>query len=233
MRKNLVIVRAGDKSLHPQWLSSNQRTWDIAVSYYGDFSDRYRDFYDFLHIYKGSKWAGIAHFFLQYKDLINNYKYIWIPDDDILTNSSNIDNFFEACDILNLTIAQPSLTSYSFYSHAITIQNQHLFARITNFIEIMAPCFLVSTVHLFLNSFSENSSGWGLEWLWYKIAKANQLDNFGIIDSTPVQHTRPVGSLGHGGSTQTPAFELVELIKKYNLDQLKPEIIKEIYLPNK
>lgn len=34
-RRNLVVVRAGKNSLHPQWLDDGrQRNWDLVVSVY-------------------------------------------------------------------------------------------------------------------------------------------------------------------------------------------------------
>jgi len=35
-RRNLVIVRAGNSSLHPEWLKGDgARNWDIVVNYFG------------------------------------------------------------------------------------------------------------------------------------------------------------------------------------------------------
>ena len=42
-RKNLVIVRAGDSSLHEEWLQGEgERNWDLIVNYFGDDPQRYR-----------------------------------------------------------------------------------------------------------------------------------------------------------------------------------------------
>jgi hypothetical protein len=42
-RRNLVAVRAGDKSLHPHWLiGDGGRNWDLVVSYFGDDPGLYR-----------------------------------------------------------------------------------------------------------------------------------------------------------------------------------------------
>ena len=43
-RHNLAIVRAGDGSLHTQWLnrSGEERNWDLIVSYWGDDPKAYR-----------------------------------------------------------------------------------------------------------------------------------------------------------------------------------------------
>ena len=36
-RRNLVVVRAGDSSLHPGWLAGpGERNFDLVVSYFGD-----------------------------------------------------------------------------------------------------------------------------------------------------------------------------------------------------
>ncbi|MDH4393595.1 MAG: hypothetical protein QE285_19500 [Aquabacterium sp.] len=61
-RPNLVIVRAGDRSLHPQWLGAEARNFDIVVSHDGRHHGRYLDQYDFFHACTGSKWEGITDF---------------------------------------------------------------------------------------------------------------------------------------------------------------------------
>lgn len=202
-RENLVLVRAGDKSLHPQWLS-NDRNWDLIVSYYGDFPERYKNQYDYLHCFKGSKWEGVTDFIENNAHLISQYEYMWLPDDDLFCNAETIDYFFNLCKTLDFTIAQPALTSYSFYSWPITIQVKQIIARQTNFVEIMAPCFRVRYLKCFSKYFGENTSGFGYEWLWEKIAKKENIFNFGIIDATPIFHTRKVGQAGHGGEKIIP-----------------------------
>jgi len=227
MNKNLVIVRAGEKSLHPQWLSDD-RNWDIAVSYYGDFPERYIGLFDFFQSFKKTKWHGINYFISNNKDLIAKYDYIWMPDDDILTNCSNINDFFNICRSLDLTIAQPSLTQYSYYSWNITLQNTLLTARLTDFVEVMAPCFKTKHLHLFSTFFEENTSGFGYEWLWHKVAKSNNVNRLAIIDKTPIHHTRPIGSAGHGGCIGSPHKEMEILFAKYGLIFSQPTVLQEI-----
>lgn len=232
MRKNLIIVRGGDASLHPQWLMEKKRNWDLALSYYGDFPDRYKGQYEYLHLFKGSKWQGIKDFVEKNMNIIMEYEYVWLPDDDLFSDGKNISNFFEICKILNLTIAQPSLTRYSYYSWPITLQvksKQKLqVARITNFVEIMAPCFNVKNFPLFSNSFGENTSGFGYEFLWWKLAEEAGVEKFGIVDLTPIYHTRPVGSAGHGGALGSTKDEEELLLKKYNLKKFIPQVYKSI-----
>lgn len=234
-RDYLVILRAGDRSLHPQWLTEANRNWDLVLSYFGDYPNRYAGQYDFLHLYKGSKWQGIADFLTKTPDAVRGYRYVWLPDDDLLTSGENINNFFSLCDHMGLTIAQPALTPYSYYSWKITLQDQSLAARLTksaarltNFVEIMAPCFRAENFDIFSKTFGENTSGWGYEWLWWKLALENNIATFAIVDRTPVYHTRPVGAAGHGGSVKSPSEELRALMQKFNLRKTKVKVIRRV-----
>lgn len=221
-KKNLVIVRAGDKSLHPQWLGG-ERNWDLVVSYYGSHFDRYKDQFDIFHSFKGSKWQGIFDFLNNFKN-ISNYEYVWLPDDDIFTFTNDINLLFDLCKKFKFTLAQPSLTNFSYYSWGITLQNKDFLARKTNFIEIMAPLIEVKNLNFFIKIFEETISGWGMEWIWSDIAQKNNIFNFGIIDAVPIYHTRPVGFAGHGGSID-PQIERENLLKKYGVSKYEPKII--------
>lgn len=226
MRPNLVVVRAGDKSLHPQWLNDKLRNWDIAVSYFGDHPERYKDQYDYLHVFKGSKWQGLSDFVQTRSELIEQYDYIWFPDDDLFTTCEVINEFFDLCKLLNFSIAQPALTRYSHYSWGITLENPSTDFRLTDFVEIMAPCFKKETFHLFKDSFSINTSGWGLEWLWLDIAKKHDVFKFGIIDKTPIYHTRKVGAAAHGGTVGSPQDECDTLMRDYQLQKTQPQVLQ-------
>jgi len=93
-RRNLVIVRAGENSLHRQWLDSEkERNWDLFVSWYDD--SLYEPVSDENHMFvKGGKWDGI------YKTIecalmfsIDTTSF-WLPDDDILTSQQAINSGF-------------------------------------------------------------------------------------------------------------------------------------------
>lgn len=218
MRKNLVIVRAGDHSLHPQWLSPKvQRNWDLVISYFGNEENPYHGQYEYLHIFKGSKWQGIADFCEHNAALVQQYDYIWLPDDDLLLTCQNINEFFALCAEHDLTLSQPALLLSSYISYHITLQRYLCTLRRTNFVEIMAPCFNQALFSLTKHTFSLTSSGWGLECLWKDIAKKNNLYRFGIVDKTPLLHTRPVSIGTNGGATDSPESEMNWLLNEYKL----------------
>lgn len=225
-RNNLVIVRAGDASLHPQWLVAKDRTWDLVLIYAGSFPGRYVDQYDHLHLHAGSKWTATADFLVTHPGFVEQYEYVWLPDEDLLTTGRNIDNFFELCKTLRLNVAQPAYTPYSHYIWEITLQRPTLTARITNFIEISAPCFKVETFDVFGPTFGENTSGHGYEFLWSHLADRNGHLRRGIVDRTPVYRTRPIGYVP--GAVGDPAEEQRELFLKYEVWGFEPTLFQEI-----
>jgi hypothetical protein len=54
----------------------------------------------------------------------------------------------------------------------------------------MAPLFTINSLSQIKLTFSQSVSGWGLDVLWPKLLPNAQ---FGILDATPMFHTRPLG----------------------------------------
>lgn len=226
VRTNLVIVRAGDASLHPQWLTSEDRNWDLVVLYAGNYPDRYRNQYDELYRHNGSKWAAVTEFLSTRSGFVQQYEYVWFPDDDLLTTGRNINSFFELCKTFGFRLAQPAFTSNSYYAWEITLQRPTLAARVTNFVEIAAPCFKVATFEVFASVFGENTSGYGYEWVWSHLADRNGELRRGIVDRTPVFRTRPVGFIP--GAVGNPAEEELLLLQRYEMLKFPPLTFQEI-----
>lgn len=229
-RKNLVLVRAGDKSLHPGWLRGN-RNFDLAVSYYGTSRNPFPKTYDQFHAFRGSKWEGVHDFLSDPKNMerVRGYKHVWLPDDDLQTKAADIDAFFDRCEDFDLAVAQPALAPSSYFGWQITLQQAHCSYRVTDFVEIMAPCFRVETLDLFAWTFAENRTGWGLEWLWKRIAAEAGL-RMGVIDETPVIHTRPIGSANRGFEANAEKEDMKGLLNKHNLVDTPPQVLQ--YIPS-
>jgi hypothetical protein len=192
MRRNLVVVRAGDSSLHPNWLpASGERSWDLIVSYFGDDPDRFRQ-PDVTRIDgKGPKWPGLHAVLSANIDLVRQYDYIWLPDDDIACRSEDIDGLFAAMRRHNLSLGQPALSPKSHFSWCITLRNPMTRLRWTNFVETMVPCFQSDLLIRCLPMLTPYISGWGLDWVWPQAAGSD--GRAAIIDSVAVTHTRPFG----------------------------------------
>jgi hypothetical protein len=193
MRDNLVIVRAGDRSLHPHWLKgAGERNWDLVVNYFGDDPERWREA-DVRRIDgKGPKWPALHDLLSAHPDLARGYRHVWLPDDDLMADKASINRLFDICAAHHLEVAQPALSWDSYISHAITLRTAGNTLRYTNFVEIMAPCISADMLARALPLFGENQSGWGLDLAWRTLAERPER-GIAIIDAVTVRHTRSVG----------------------------------------
>jgi hypothetical protein len=192
----LVIVRAGDKSLHPKWVddANTNRLFDLHISYYGNrkypFSDRPDDIS--LSFEPGTKSQGLAQCLQKLGEIVNKYEYIWLPDDDILTDQNTINSFLAIVRDYKLDVSQPALGLGSYIAHDITVQRPDLKLRYTTFVEVMAPCFSRAALRQIEPYLGATASSWGVDHLFGAILNYPQ-DRIAIVDQTPVIHTRPVG----------------------------------------
>jgi len=218
MRRALVIVRAGDSSLHEGWLAGGDRNWDLLVSYFGDDPDRFRGD-DVRRVdAKGPKWPALHALVTEHAEEIGAYEYVWLPDDDLAADQGAINRLFDLCREYRLELAQPALSPDSHLGHAITLRNRSFRLRFTNFVEIMAPCFSARFLRRCASSFGENLSGWGLDYLWP--SWVSDPERIAIIDAAMVRHTRPVGGPNYRVLTErgiTARDELLALVARYGI----------------
>ena len=195
-KPNLVVVRAGGGSLHPGWLDRphETRSWDLIVSYFNE--DAYR-----AHtpepgvqaiLIKGGKWDGLFKTLTQFPEH-RTYAHIWLPDDDIATKSSSINEMFSQAAAHDLAICQPALTPDSYFSHFLFLSCPGFALRYTNSIEIMIPCLSAGLLAQALPLFEETMSGFGLDYIWCRLPAAGQY-KAGILDEIAMHHTRPIGT---------------------------------------
>jgi hypothetical protein len=188
----LVVVRAGDNSLHPQWLAREpQRRWRLHISYYGKLRDPYplppgvtlsREL--------GSKWVGLKALFEGNPELLRN-RWIALPDDDLKFTSGAWDDLFEMMVAGGISLGQPALEHLSFYSHDITLRRHRLDYRLVDFVEVMIPLFDARFLSDLVPLFDLNQSSWGLDIVWSQEAK-EQNRKMAIFDACSVRHTRAI-----------------------------------------
>lgn len=218
-RRNLVILRAGNNSLHPGWIAEGNREFDLFVSYYGDQSGLHSETADFYEARKGPKWSCIADLLKEYPDLIGRYDVFWFPDDDLEATTDTVNRMFAFFHAFQLALAQPALTRDSYYTWENLLQDKTHILRFTNFVEVMAPIFNRASLQVCLNTFSESRSGWGLDWVWGHLLEAEE-HRVAIIDAAPVKHTRPVavgGDLYKNNPEMDPRRDLENLLDRYGL----------------
>lgn len=219
LKRFLVIVRAGDQSLHPMWTQSEEtRNWELVVSYYGDDPEKYRFPGQRRIDDPGQKFLGL-HALLTRDAFWRDYDYVWLPDDDLAVTESAINRMFELAASLDLAIAQPALSWTSYFSHHLTLRSPSFRLRYTNFVEVMAPCFHRDFLGTCLPTFAENRSGWGLDYLWPRLLHPGQ-PPCAILDEVEITHTRPVGGPNYDELRAlgiTAEDDLVSLFQKYDI----------------
>ncbi len=224
----LVIVRAGDQSLHPRWTDDfATRDWDLVVSYFGDDPARYRDDTATRIDDKGQKLGGL-HSLLTREDFWRHYDYLWLADDDIAIDQRGISELFRRTAELDLALTQPALSWDSYWSHRITLHHPGFDVRMTNYVEVMAPCFSRAFLDRCLPTFVESMSGWGLDLLWPRLLPARPR-RCAIVDAVQMTHTRPVGAGLHYDKLKaagiTARSELDHVMRKHGIPMDLPSLV--------
>ena len=125
---------------------------------------------------------------------------------------------FEIAEQYDLYLAQPAMKGY--VSHQITLPQPGNLLRYTNFVEVLAPLMNLETLMLCKDTFDENYSGWGYDFLWPYLLNYPK-DKIAIIDSIIMTHTKPVGT-NYSRFPVHPSVESQEM-----LNRLAPDLIPE------
>jgi hypothetical protein len=233
-RRALLIVRAGDQSLHPKWLKGDNcenRNWDLHISYFGDKTP-ITDLDVSVTREKGPKFIGLATCLAKIEERLSQYEYIGFPDDDLSSDCQNWNRFFDILFEHQPALAQPALDLASFFSYHEFLQRKKFILRWTNFVELISPVFRRDSLSLVMPTFTENKSGWGIDWLWPKLLGAEGL-TICVVDATPVLHTRAVraGPLYKTLSDQgfpDPEVEKRQFFEKYHLNPAGFEVFSAV-----
>jgi len=221
LKKYLVFWRADDQSLHCAWLAPpEERNFDVYLEYFGNQPGKFSgdcEYYSQNNTGK-NKFERFQRLFHEQKELFLQYEAIWFVDDDIVTDAKTVNQMFELFVQNQLWLAQPALTPDSYYSHWITLCNSKYYLRFTNFVEVMAPIFSRFALLKCIETFSENQSSWGLDFVWPKIL-GDPKDKIAILDATQIKHTRPVGAGAlYKGMTVSPLAEMRAIMQKYGVE---------------
>ena len=216
MNRNLVIARAGRRSLHASWIGGRRpRNWDLQLAPYepthADCGCACAD------VIPGPKWSGLRTL-LNGWDGWRDYDYVWLPDDDICADQDTISAMFDVARAVELDLFAPALHESSHYTHFITMKNHSFHGRWVGFVEIMVPGFSRKALERLLPTLDLSTTGWGwgLDSLWPKLLG---YQNIAIIDGTPVIHTRPVGHFRDAELSRLVGAESDEILATHDCEQ--------------
>ena len=189
----LIVLRCGSGSIHKSWIERVRRHCDIAFVAFDD-ADFSGDRPTYAARYPGTKLTGTAEFFADRPDLIEAYDYFWLVEDDLFIPYETVVGALRFAELMRPVLCAPSLAPQSFYTYPITVQNDALFCRGTDFVECMAPLMSREFLKRTLEQFTVYPI-WGIEHFWRHLLWEMRQVAF-ILDAYPIVHTRPV----RGGS---------------------------------
>jgi hypothetical protein len=210
MNRFLSIIVVGKNSLHHNWIS-NDRIFDIALIHYDDTEIDYSNVEYYVKI-KGQKYNIIKKFIENNLDILDKYDYIWLPDNDIEISVIDVNKLFTISKENNLYLSQPSMSGY--ISHDITSKKTNDI-RYTRFVEVLAPLFKNNILLKLYNTFDENESSWGYDYLWPFLLGYPEM-KIAILDQINMVHTKPIGA-DYSRFKKHPSIEMNELIKRYKI----------------
>lgn len=172
---NLIFTSAGDNTnFFNLWVNYKIMNYDIVIYYYGNNNSTYKKYKKISKLIikrKGSKFQNFYHFYNNYLELINSYKYIFILDDDIIFENgvNDINKMFYYIDYYNLDICSPCFNLDSIISHEITLEKKNIKLEYTNFVEVCVPLFRISKLDKFMDKYDSKLIGWGIDYLYNDI----------------------------------------------------------------
>lgn len=189
-----MIVRAGRGSLHPRWLEgADTPRFDLLVAAYEEGAESSSQYQSSLIHIPGSKIAGYHQLFRQRPELLDQYEYFGLFDDDLLTTAGDINRLFALGKAHGLNLFQPALSWDSYFSYAATLANPGQFQlRYTNTVEMMCPVFSRDYLRRALPLFGLGYET-GIDLIWARLSN-DPWFRYAIIDAVAVTHTRAVGS---------------------------------------
>jgi hypothetical protein len=193
-RRNLVFCRAGEGSLHRQWIGDPAaRSYDVWLDCYCDPARWAGEPAEVTDGRETTKWPRLAGLLAERPEAFARYEAVWLPDDDLAMDAGSVEAFFDLFHRHGLALAQPALAEASHWSHELTLAHPGFLLRYTNFVEVMAPAFSRPALEACAPTFSQSRTGWGLDLVWPRVL-GDPRDRVAIVDATPMVHTRPVGA---------------------------------------
>src|SRR4051812_29812236 len=219
MSKALVLVRVGGRSVHERWVAGGKPAeWDLHLLPFEPIAAHDGSEAVVHDVVPGPKWSGIRTLLNEWHGW-RDYDYIWLPDDDIDADAETISRMFQVAREVGLDLFAPALHESSYYAHFDTMRNPSFYGRWTGFVEIMIPGFSRTALDKLLPTLdlTETGWGWGLDSVWPKLLDYR---NVGIIDGTPVVHTRPVGQMRDLELAARVHAESDSILARYDCEQM-------------
>jgi hypothetical protein len=164
----LIFIRASDSSICEKY-NGFKSSADLHFSFYNLKKGSSIDEKDVSYSEGGwSKYHAFYHLFNEHLPL-KQYDYYWFLDEDLFLSFQSEEIICSRIEQGGFDIAQLALCENShsrwvdLFQHNSSVNN-----RLTNFIEVMAPIFMKSSLEHVIHTFPMSLSTWGLDHYWSK-----------------------------------------------------------------
>jgi hypothetical protein len=145
---------------------------------------------------------------------LNDFDWLVIVDDDVKLQPHFLDHFLYLSEQAGLVLSQPAHKIYSYKIWRLTRRTWSCLARRTGFVECGPITAFHQSILRDVVPFPPSRFGWGLDYLWARAAERRGLA-IGIVDATPIQHTRPVAGSYNWGAAES---EMNKLLQAHNIN---------------
>ena len=122
---------------------------------------------------------------------MDQFDWMIVVDDDIEIPPNFLDRFLCLSEWKGLVVSQPAHLVNSHKTWSITRRTWRNLVRTTHYVETGPVTAFHRSILPALLPFPESRYGWGLDYVWSEVAWQRNLP-IGIVDATPIRHTRPV-----------------------------------------
>lgn len=191
--RNLILLRAGDASLHGTWLGDSiaQRQWDMHISYFGSKGapQPFDEAMSVSHDFQKNKWPGLAAALESNQFSLDDYDYVALPDDDLITTVHDWNRAFQIAREYDLGACQLSLDQESFVGHLQTVKRPFLKLRYTSTIEFMAPVIRTDVLRKIIPYLTAENNVWAMDPVVTHLL-GDVPQSMAVLDAATVLHTR-------------------------------------------
>lgn len=191
-----IFTSAGDNNNVSVWRdTANASCWDLITAFYGDDEAEFAALAGVstqIARAKGSKFQNLKSLVRTHRPWFENYRYIWVCDDDLIMRPEQIARAFELSQRLGAWVAQPAFDAKGKAPHPIThSQYPHCDARLVSFVEVTCPLFRADKLFDFLDVYDGELIGWGVDWWIAHHFRADENWRFAILDCVEITNPQP------------------------------------------
>jgi len=168
---------------------------------------------------KTNKFQAISLVCTHFPQLLNEYEFIWLVDEDIELDVLQVNSYFKQLMEKRYAISQPAVTGFAHFS---SLKPNGFFDRHVVYVETMMPCFRkdIFVQHVLPFMREENAyvkSAWGYDEWWSSLPHAKVLVQSIQAKHLEAQNFNQGVYKALGVDRQAAGKEMDYLRKKYNL----------------